>query len=147
MILQCASFYFRRVSISNSKEANDREIGETGRTSNVEARSSPNLQHPPNHTLSSKFNQPIERSHVRNSEQEHDTSHCKRSQLLYRWTFNSNLWIGFSVNVDFSDLLVIIRGEDVGLDFYVDVDSQICSSSSMVRAGMDFLWMQIFQIC
>ncbi len=59
---------------------------------------------------------------MRNSEQEHDTSHGKRSQLLYRWTFNSNRWIGFSVDVDFSNLLVIIRGEDVGLDFSVDVD-------------------------
>jgi len=28
----------------------------------------------------------------------------------------------FSVDVDFSDLLVIIRGEDVGLDLSVDVD-------------------------
>jgi hypothetical protein len=53
----------------------------------------------------------------------------------------------FSVDADFSDLLLIIRGEDVGLDLSVDVDSQICLSSSMVRAGLDFLWMQISQIC
>jgi hypothetical protein len=43
-------------------------------------------------------------------------------------------------------LLVIIRGEDVGLDFPVDVDFQICLSSSMVRAGLDFRWMQIFEV-
>ncbi len=50
------------------------------------------------------------------------------------------------MDVDFSDLLVIIGGEDVGLDFSVDVDFQICLSSSMVRAGLDFLWMQIFEV-
>jgi hypothetical protein len=103
---------------------------------------------------------------VRNSKQENDTSHGKRSQLLYRWTFNLNRWIGFSVDVDFSDLLVIIHGEDVGFDFSVDEYFQICLSSSMVRAGcrfsvdadfsdlliiigqaagLDFLWMQILR--